>query len=110
MIFRVSPRIRVSYPAVFSGDRMVGEGSVTSLSLIGCAIRTIVLVQKGRDLELRVLMPDREAPLVVSLARVRWGVVGKCGVEFLSIPTEDQARLSRLINTRLFKFAWVSST
>ncbi len=109
MIFRTSPRIRVSYPAVFFGDRMVGEGSVTSLSLTGCAIRTIMFVKKDSDLELRFPMPDHRAPVVVSLAKVRWGVVGKFGLEFVRVPSEDRARISRLIKPHLFRFVWLSN-
>ena len=91
---RSSPRLAVEYPTVFSGDRVVGEGTITNLSVPGCAIRTSKPLKAGDYLELRVLMPDHHAPLAIDVAKVRWIANGSAGLQFIRVRPEDQLRLA----------------
>jgi PilZ domain len=91
---RGSPRLAVEYPTVFSGDKVVGEGTITNLSVPGCAIKTSKHLNEGDYLELRVLMPDRHGPLAIDVARVRWIANGRAGLQFIRVRPEDQLRLA----------------
>jgi hypothetical protein len=94
---RSCPRIHAGFPIIFSGDQFVGEGTVVNLSVPGCAIQSKRRVEAGTYLELRILVPDQQAPLSVGLARVRWTHGRSFGVEFIRMPGRDQVRLGRLV-------------
>ena len=91
---RSSPRLDVDYPTVFAGDKVVGEGTITNLSVPGCAIKTSKSLKEGDYLELRVLMPDRHVPLAIDVAKVRWIANGSVGLQFIRVRPEDQLRLA----------------
>src|ERR1041385_3012830 len=91
---RSSPRWTVDYPTVFSGDKVVGEGTIMNLSVPGCAIRTSKHLKEGDYLELRVLMPDCHPPLAIDVAKVRWIANGRAGLQFIRVRPEDQLRLA----------------
>ncbi len=94
---RYCPRIRAEFPIIFSGDDFIGEGTVVNLSVPGCSIQSKRHIEAGAYLELRILVPDKQAPLSVGLARVRWTQGRTFGVEFIRMPGRDQVRLGRLV-------------
>jgi len=96
---RQAPRFKVRLPIAFLGYNLTGEGIVVNLSLGGCWIESDQNVQQGKELSLRILMPDQDAPLVVNRAEVRWTVRGLFGLEFLAMPQEEGARLRRVVST-----------
>ncbi len=90
--------IMVGYPAVFSGDHVVGKGLVTRLSTPESTIQTPQAVNPGDYLELRVKLPDQSPPLAISLAKVCWVKGDSAGLEFILVREEDQNRLRRFID------------
>jgi hypothetical protein len=91
------PRIFVQYPVVFLGNQGVGEGRLFNLSMSGGAIESGVAVQRGTMLTLRVQLPSLPQPIAVDRAEVTWTAGDDFGVQFLSLGTRDEARLSQLI-------------
>jgi hypothetical protein len=98
---RSAVRVDVNYPVRFSGDSMIGQGTIINLSTPGCAIRTSMAMQPGDYLELRIMTPDQARPLTVSLAKVRWTMEETAGVEFIRVRRENQGRIQRLIDRLL---------
>ena len=96
---RQAPRFKVRLPIAFLGYNLTGEGIVVNLSLGGCGFESDQNVQQGKELTLRIFMPDQDAPVVVDRAQVRWTVRGLFGLEFLAMQPEEQERLRRFVST-----------
>lgn len=75
---------------------------LNELSIRGCRVRSLVEVNPGTVLQLRVHVSDHESPLVISHALVRWYRAGSFGCEFVNLGAEEWARL-RAITTELEK-------
>ncbi len=90
-------RLFVQYPVVFLGSQGVGEGRLFNLSLGGGAIESGTAVQRGTVLTLRVHLPSLPQPIAVDQVEVTWTAGDDFGVQFLSLGTREQARLSQLI-------------
>ncbi|MBI5776944.1 MAG: PilZ domain-containing protein [Nitrospirae bacterium] len=90
-------RLFVQYPVVFLGSQGVGEGRLFNLSTGGGAIESRTAVQRGTVLTLRVHLPSLPQPIAVDQAEVTWTAGEGFGVQFLSLGTRDEARLSQLI-------------
>ena len=96
---RQAPRFKVRLPIAFLGYNLTGEGIVVNLSLGRCGIESDQNVQQGKQLALRIFMPEQDAPVVVDRAQVRWTARGLFGLEFLAMQQEEQARLRRFVST-----------
>ena len=96
---RQAPLFKVRLPIAFLGYNLTGEGIVVNLSLGRCGIESDQNVQQGKQLALRIFMPEQDAPVVVDRAQVRWTARGLFGLEFLAMQQEEQARLRRFVST-----------
>lgn len=100
---RQFPRFLVQFPiCVLKDGVMIGDGTVYDLSAGGCAVESQVNVLKGDYVALQLYLPDHQAPttpLRVDVAAVRWTIQQKFGLEFISMPSEDQQRLRRYAKT-----------
>jgi hypothetical protein len=90
-------RLFVECPVVFLGNQWVGDGRLFNLSKTGCAIESKTAVQRGTVLTLRVHLPSLPLPIAVDQAEVTWTAGNDFGVQFLSLGTRDEARLSQLL-------------
>lgn len=83
-------RFPVKFRSAFSSIGMVGgEGSVVDLSIRGCRIQSPTEVQPGTSLEVRIVVTEHEAPILIQAAIVRWSREREFGLEFeVIIPTE----------------------
>lgn len=97
MKLRYSERVRTKFPVIFAADDLVGEGTVSDVSVPGCSIVSNKVVEPGAYLEMKVLMPDNAPSLRVELAKIRWRQGHRFGVEFIRMPGVDQLRLGRLV-------------
>lgn len=97
MDHRYSQRIPVDCGAVFSGERMCGEGRVIDVSLPGCLMESPEFLKAGDYVRLRLFLPDQALPLNVPLAVVRRVEGRYIGFEFIRSSDEDQARLTRYV-------------
>lgn len=100
---RQFPRFLIQFPVSFVRDGvMIGEGTGCDLSAGGCTVASQTSVQKGDQMELHLYLldhPEPIRPLMVDIAAVRWTVPQQCGLEFLSLPSEDRRRLLRYVET-----------
>ena len=96
---RSKPRAQFECPIAFSGDDIVGEGTLVNLSASGWKVRCDRQVPKGTYLSLRISLPDKESPMEVTLAVVRWATGEEFGLEFLRMGTEEQTRLRQFATT-----------
>lgn len=78
-------------------NRVDGEGTVVDLSLRGCGIASQTAIHPGTTLTLRIHVPEPETTLTVQQAVVRWCRDGRIGLEFVSLPPDEWARLQRLV-------------
>ncbi|MGQ0809803.1 MAG: PilZ domain-containing protein [Nitrospiraceae bacterium] len=96
---RKHDRFPVDCPICFSSDKVQGEGTVYNLSLGGCAIRSTARIQKGEYLTLQLYLISLQTPIKVELAPVRWVNGQEVGLEFMTMPREDQRRLQDYVST-----------
>jgi len=95
---RKHPRALVRYLGTFSTmQRVAGEGLVLDLSLGGCRVESSRYVQPRTELTLRISLPNQVAPFAVDRAVVRWARGRQYGLSFVALPSEEQARLRRLM-------------
>lgn len=91
-------RLPVAYPAMYCAMSTVGEGTITTLSPVGCTIKAAQPLSAGQSISLRLLLPDKSESLPIDEAQVRWVLGDLAGIEFIHIdPTAD---------LRLHGFVW----
>jgi PilZ domain len=97
---RQHPRLPVRYLGTFStAQRTAGEGVVLDLSLGGCRVESSRYVQPRTELTLSISLPNQVAPFAVDRAVVRWARGRQYGLSFVALPSEEQARLRRMIGS-----------
>jgi hypothetical protein len=95
---RQQPRFPTRFRSAFSSvNRVDGEGTVVDLSLRGCGIASQTAIHPGTTLTLRIHVPEPETALTVQQAVVRWCRDGRIGLEFVSLPPDEWARLQRIV-------------
>lgn len=99
--WRIHRRLSVTYPVIFGGAPFVGEGTVSDLSLTGCAVNCDRTVLMGSYVKLSVLLPDPTSSLFIELGKVRWVKDQTFGVEFIRVPTLTRHRLDRVVSQEL---------
>ena len=90
-------RYSVAYPVIFGGGPFVAEGTVTNLSLTGCAIVCPRTILRGSDVKLSVILPDPASSFFIELGKVRWVRDHVFGIEFIRVPTVTRHRLDRVL-------------
>ena len=98
---RYSQRVSMKCSVMFAGESGVGEGCMVNLSLPGCLLKTSDKISSKEYVQLRLFLPDHQAPLQVSLAAVRWVDGSRVGLEFIRTAQDEQCRLERLVRERL---------
>ena len=100
---RKDSRFPVGFRSSFSSANSIsGDGTLSELSLRGCRVRSLTEVNPGTVLQIRVHVSDRESPIVISHAIVRWYRDGSFGCEFVTLGVEEWGRL-RAVTTELEK-------
>jgi hypothetical protein len=95
---RTTPRFRVQFRATFAGARMLeGTGILLDLSVGGCRIESMIGLETGLSLELRIHVPNLEWPLKIEAARVQWVSEWVFGLAFFQISGNEQQRLEQVI-------------
>jgi hypothetical protein len=95
---RKHTRFAVQLPVSFSGDQLSDEGTILNLSAEGCAITSDTVVGAAVYLQLTMQLREREEPVQVDLAAVRWVSATRFGVEFIKIRPEEGERLKQFVN------------
>ena len=100
---RQCPRFWVQFPiSLFQGGVLIGDGTGYDLSAWGCTVESQATVGIGAHVALQLYLPDHQdptTPLKVEVAVVHWAIQQKKGLEFISLPSGDQQRLRRYLDT-----------
>lgn len=83
---------------MFSAHTVIGEGSVTSLSVCGCTLHCTGPTPHAKQLRIRLLLPDAPDSLAVETADVCWINGSLVGLRFRD--------LKRTADLRLHGFVW----
>lgn len=90
-------RIPVNFPVTFVGDRASGAGTLTHLSLGGCAMESQLKLMEGMLFNLRLQPPDVDPAITVETAIVRSVRPPIAGLEFLRANPTEQFRLIQFV-------------
>ena len=94
---RKHTRFAVQLPVSFSGDQLSHGGTILNLSAEGCAITSEIGAGAAVYLQLTMQLREREEPVQVDLAAVRWSFATRFGVEFIKIRPEEGERLKQFV-------------
>lgn len=95
---RYSQRVSVDCSVMFAGENVVAEGRILDLSLPGCLMESSKKMSAGEYIQLRLFLPDHQAPLHVALAAIRWAEGSKVGIEFIRTSRPEQHRLEQFLH------------
>ncbi len=87
-------------PVASEDGRISGSGMASDLAVGGCTVVSDTRVSPGVQMELRLYLPEDIMPVDVDRAVVRWAKGRKFRIEFISMQSEAQERLHRLVDTR----------
>ena len=94
---RKHTRFAVQLPVSFTGDQLSDAGTILNLSAEGCAITSDTVAGTTVYLQLALQLREREEPVQVDLAAVRWASATRFGVEFIKIRPEEEDRLKKFV-------------
>lgn len=94
---RKHTRFAVQLPVSFSGDQFSHGGTILNVSAEGCAITSKTVAGAAVYLQLTMQLREREEPVQVDLAAVRWSSATRFGVEFIKIRPEEGERLKKFV-------------
>ena len=105
---RTGVRIEVRYRAIFSGDRIDGEGLVTDLSTDGARLTSARPIAAGTAVWLHVcllvanpaLLTYQHVAIEIESAVVRWSNGQDTGLRFAQISKRNQDLLHRLLRDK----------
>jgi len=86
-------RLSAQIPVNFTGDKMMGDGCVTDLTVQGCLVQTQVPVNLGSVLSLTLFTSDHDIPIDVAKAIIRHKTRKVFGVEFLHLHPQQEKSL-----------------
>jgi hypothetical protein len=90
-------RVAATFPITFVGDKASGAGTVTRLSLGGCALESQLKLMEGMMFNLRLQPPDVNPAINVETAIVRSVRPPVIGLEFLRTNPTEQFRLIQFV-------------
>jgi len=94
---RKHTRFAVQLPVSFRGDQLAHGGTILNVSAEGCAITSETVAGTAVYLQLTMELWEREEPVQVDLAAVRWSSATRFGVEFIRIRPEEGERLKKFV-------------
>ncbi len=97
---RKHTRFAVQLPVSFGGDQLSHGGTILNVSAEGCAIMSEAVAGAAIYLQLTMQLREREEPVQIDLAAVRWASATRFGVEFIKIRPEEEDRLKKFVARR----------
>ena len=94
---RKHTRFAVQLPVSFGEDQPSHGGTILNVSAEGCAITSEAVVDVAIYLQLTMQLREREEPVQVDLAAVRWSSAGRFGVEYIKMRPEQEERLKNFV-------------
>ena len=74
------------------------EGETRDLSLGGAQIESSLVVQPGRQIAVKLIVPGDDTPILIEQARVQWNVDRTFGVRFIDLQPQELDELEQLID------------
>ncbi len=90
-------RVATTFPVTFVGEKASGAGTISRLSLGGCALESPLKLMEGMMFNLRLQPPDVNPAINVETAIVRSVRPPVVGLEFLRINPTEQFRLIQYV-------------
>ena len=94
---RKHTRFAVQLPVSFGENQISNRGTILNISAEGCAITSETVVDVAIYLQLTMQLLEREEPVQIDLAAVRWASATRFGVEFIKIRPEEEERLKKFV-------------
>jgi hypothetical protein len=95
---RTYQRLPVNLAATFARDGIESQGVIFDLSIVGCAMRTMVKLHSGSILRVLMRAAEDMAPIAIEVGVVRHVQRNRVGVEFLKLKKTDKEQLRQFIN------------
>ncbi len=100
---RLFLRFLVQFPIVLlQGGVEIGNGTCYELLAEGCTMESQANLGSDDHVALQLYLPDHQdptTPLMVEVAAVRWTILQKLGLEFISLTSGEQQRLHRYVKS-----------
>jgi len=90
-------RVAATFPVTFVGEKASGAGTISRLSLGGCALESPLKLMEGMMFNLRLQPPDVNPAINVETAIVRSVRPPVIGLEFLRTNPTEQFRLIQFV-------------
>ncbi len=74
------------------------EGEAIDLSLGGARIESSLIVQPGKQIAVKLIVPGDDTPILIEQARVQWSVDRTFGVRFIDLQPQELDELEQLID------------
>ena len=74
------------------------EGETRDVSLSGAQIESSLVVEPGRQIAVKLIVPGDDTPILIEQARVQWNVDRTFGVRFVDLQPQELDELEQLIN------------
>lgn len=75
-----------------------GEGETRDVSLSGAQIESSLVVEPGRQIAVKLIIPGDDTPILIEQARVQWTVDRTFGVRFVDLQPRELGELEQLID------------
>lgn len=74
------------------------EGETVDVLLGGARIESALVVQPGRQIAVKLIVPGDDTPILIEHAQVQWAVDQTFGVRFVDLPKHALDELEQLID------------
>jgi len=74
------------------------EGEAVDLSLGGARIQSSLVVEPGKQITVKLILPGDDTPIVIEQAEVQWALDQTFGVRFIEVPQQELDELEQLID------------
>jgi hypothetical protein len=100
MELRDNERTPVDFPVLFAEPESgIKQGTIYNLSLGGCAVSTMSVVEQGINLTLSIRTSNQSLPITIERAAVRWTALGEFGLEFVHLGIDGKERIRRILES-----------
>jgi hypothetical protein len=95
---RLHRRVPARVKSLLKANSHEVESETLDLSLGGAKFESPLAVQPGRQIIVKLIIPEVEVPLVIEQAQVQWIHDQTFGVRFLDVQQEELDELEQLID------------
>ena len=91
-------RVRAQVKSLLRANSREVEGEALDLSLGGARIESSLVVQPGRQIAVKLIVPGDDTPILIEQAQVQWTVDRTFGDRFVELQQEKMDELEQLID------------